>query len=155
MDFLNLVLINELNDVAERHNLNLERRLLRDTSNPFEIDDLIFIKYFRVSKNITGQVIETLQPVMDEKIRGTKIDLELKVLAVLNFLGNGSYQQCTELGNDVIGDIWDAVNIGMVKGESVIEGCNEEVFDDANKIGTSCGRVLSTVFAVVGTVVKF
>ncbi|KAK4881858.1 hypothetical protein RN001_005177 [Aquatica leii] len=84
-NFLNFVIAEEIEFVGERFTLNLERRLLRDNSNPFDIDEELFIKYFRLNKNRCRILIEDVRPHVLPGQRSTKIALELKVLSVLYF----------------------------------------------------------------------
>lgn len=81
-----------------RNSLRIIRKRLRDTSNPFEIQELQFIALYRLSKDATFALCENIRPFVPRAKRLTAIPLELKVLATLHFLSTGSYQR--KVGQD-------------------------------------------------------
>lgn len=54
-------------------------RMLRDTSNPFEIDDVRFIELFRLPKGIVQNIIAAIKPKFEQTYRSTAIPVHLKV----------------------------------------------------------------------------
>lgn len=72
--------------------MRIRRRQLRDSQNPFEImTERQFKKNFRFTKDLAILIIERLEPHLRE-LRANGISRYLKVLATLNFLGHGTYQ---------------------------------------------------------------
>lgn len=76
-----------------RRSLRIQRRTLRDRSNPFELPEERFIELFRFPQAWVVHLIDILTPHMAPAIRGTKIPIHIKVLAALTFYGTGSYQR--------------------------------------------------------------
>jgi hypothetical protein len=72
--------------------MRIERRRLRDQMNPFEAPDSEFMNNFRLSKELTQNLIEWLRPYVPGRIRSTGLPLFLRVLSTLHFLAKGSYQ---------------------------------------------------------------
>lgn len=58
---------------------NIRRRNLRDASDPFQLSDKVFVKYFRMPKVITRNLINSLRLHIEPAKRKTAIPLELKV----------------------------------------------------------------------------
>ncbi|XP_018392383.1 PREDICTED: putative nuclease HARBI1, partial [Cyphomyrmex costatus] len=77
----------------EKHLLRIERRQLRDATNPFGIPESQFISLYRLPKDAVLTLCENIQPYVQRAIRPTAIPFELKVLATLSFLSSGSYQR--------------------------------------------------------------
>lgn len=74
----------------ERTRLNrIIKRNLRDTINPFELSEKLFIKQYRFPQNIAFRLIDEIRPFVDNV---GDVPLEIQVLAVLNFCASGSYQ---------------------------------------------------------------
>lgn len=72
------------------HRLN--QKQLRDNSDPFQLPDKTFLKLFRLNKHCCQLLINGLIGHLNQPIRATKIPLHLRILIVLNFFGQGSYQ---------------------------------------------------------------
>lgn len=74
----------------ERNRLNRSiKKNLRDSINPFEISEKVFIKQYRFPQKLAFRLIDTIRPFARNL---GEIPLELQVLSVLNFCGSGSYQ---------------------------------------------------------------
>jgi hypothetical protein len=73
--------------------MRIERRRLRDQMNPFEAPDSEFMNNFRLSKELTQNLIEWLRPYVPGRIRSTGLPLFLRVLSTLHFLAKRSF--CT------------------------------------------------------------
>lgn len=74
----------------DRKRLNrIVKQNLRDTLNPFEIAENLFIKQYRFPQNIAFRLIDTIRPFARNL---GEIPLEIQVLSVLNFCASGSYQ---------------------------------------------------------------
>lgn len=74
----------------ERNRLNrVIKRNLRDTINPFEISENLFIKQYRFPPTIALRLIDTIRPFAGDL---GDISLEIQLLSVLNFCASGSYQ---------------------------------------------------------------
>ncbi|KYQ52288.1 hypothetical protein ALC60_08601 [Trachymyrmex zeteki] len=63
-----------------KKNLNIIRRSLRDTQDPFNILDNTFLKLYRLSKVATVQLIEELKHFMPVLQRRTAIPQHLQIL---------------------------------------------------------------------------
>ncbi|XP_017469373.1 PREDICTED: putative nuclease HARBI1 isoform X2 [Rhagoletis zephyria] len=78
---------------------NVRRRILaslRDTEDPFLLQEEIFSRFLRFPKSLCWDLIQELKP-HDNYTRKSRIPLELRFISVLYFLSNGSYQSC--IGN--------------------------------------------------------
>lgn len=62
-----------------RHELRANQRMLRDASNPFELPDVHFLKYYRLSKNSAMYLIDQLSPFMGNSQRISAIPKTLRV----------------------------------------------------------------------------
>lgn len=78
--------------------LRLERRALRDNSNPFEMPEAHFRKHYRLSRELTRTLIEQLTPHMNAGVRRTKVTIAGRILGALRFFAQGSYQR--SVGNE-------------------------------------------------------
>lgn len=74
----------------DRKRLNrIVKQNLRDTINPFEIAESLFIKQYRFPQNIAFRLIDAIRPYARNL---GDIPLEIQVVSVLNFCASGSYQ---------------------------------------------------------------
>lgn len=74
----------------ERTKLNrVIKRNLRDTINPFEISENLFIKQYRFPQNLAFRLIDEIRPFVANV---GDVPLEIQILSVLNFCASGSYQ---------------------------------------------------------------
>ncbi|XP_050065798.1 putative nuclease HARBI1 [Aphis gossypii] len=98
-NFDEMVMLFAINNVENHEHLLNERqtRIPEMISDPFLLTDRLFIKNFRLSKNLVRNIIELLQTRIVSKDRSSAIDLNTKVLVTLNFLATGSYQ--SPIGN--------------------------------------------------------
>ncbi|CAH0720890.1 unnamed protein product, partial [Brenthis ino] len=76
-----------------RNVLRIERRRLRDASDPLQLPEREFIGHFRLTKLGFQQVLVELSSHLPLVRRNTGVRNELKILAALNFYANGSYQR--------------------------------------------------------------
>ncbi|XP_071580831.1 putative nuclease HARBI1 [Temnothorax nylanderi] len=86
---INILFLQERVRVIERR---LERRLLRDAQNPFELSNNEFISQFRVNKEVVMDIVTVLRPYL-QKQRITGLSVEVQVLVAFGFFANGSYQR--------------------------------------------------------------
>ncbi|CAH1709192.1 unnamed protein product [Aphis gossypii] len=98
-NFDEMAMLFAINNVENHEHLLNERqtRIPEMISDPFLLTDRLFIKNFRLSKNLVRNIIELLQTRIVSKDRSSAIDLNTKVLVTLNFLATGSYQ--SPIGN--------------------------------------------------------
>ncbi|KAJ8912376.1 hypothetical protein NQ315_014744, partial [Exocentrus adspersus] len=87
----NYVINNEENRERLRK-LCLEREILRDNSNPFNLPDEHFRRSFRLNKDLAQAFINELRPFLDDGVRSTRIPVELRILIALRFFATGHYQ---------------------------------------------------------------
>lgn len=90
-----------------RRQLNLpliqERARIRRETNPFNLSENRFMELFRLNKELTRQLIELIRPhfphpPLNHAGRGSKVTIEIAVLASLRFYATGTYQR--SLGQD-------------------------------------------------------
>jgi len=53
----------------------LERKVVRDSQNPFQIPEQQFIKYFRLTKHIFHNLVIQLEPHSVPKVRRSRIHI--------------------------------------------------------------------------------
>ncbi|XP_003240991.1 putative nuclease HARBI1 [Acyrthosiphon pisum] len=70
----------------------LERRILRDGQNPFELPNDEFMGAFRLSQQLVINIIDVLRTSLQHK-RTSGLSPELQVLVCLHFYAQGSYQK--------------------------------------------------------------
>ncbi|KAK4882847.1 hypothetical protein RN001_006166 [Aquatica leii] len=75
---INAALIDEIEDLEELHNLNIERRMLRDNSNPFDLPNTFFKKLFRFEKEMMLQIITIMSPFMRNSHYSNAIPIHMK-----------------------------------------------------------------------------
>lgn len=71
----------------------VERRLRRNRHNVFEMEDVEFIRTFRVSKELVSVILESLDPFMQHNGGATSLSPQNKLFAALNFFATGGYQR--------------------------------------------------------------
>lgn len=80
---------------------NLERRLMRDESNPFSIADTRFKELFRLTKDVAQYVLNEIAPNMVQSANPVAIPNILKFFGVLRFYATGAYQRVIGRGFDI------------------------------------------------------
>ncbi|XP_017461357.1 PREDICTED: putative nuclease HARBI1 [Rhagoletis zephyria] len=73
------------------------RRSIRDISNPLELNNQLFVSYFRLSKEAFSYLLENITPSITSMCSAA-IPPILKLACVLRFFADGSYQK--GIGND-------------------------------------------------------
>lgn len=68
------------------------KRMLRDASDPFRIDDFAFATLYRLPKYLAFKLINDLRVTMVEGTTTRRIPHYLKVLSALRFYATGGYQ---------------------------------------------------------------
>ncbi|XP_018572113.1 putative nuclease HARBI1 [Anoplophora glabripennis] len=104
------------------------QRQFHDFVNPFDsLTDRQFIKLFRLNKNMTEDLIETLEPFITPPSRISSLNVTRKViissviLTALRFFASGSYQ--TDIG----------LNLHLGVSQSSVSRCVAEVTDALNR----------------------
>ncbi|KAM3955207.1 putative nuclease HARBI1, partial [Aphomia sociella] len=69
------------------------RKELSEKCNPFDLDEVDFIKRFRLSKELAYNLCEELRPLLKKPIKHMDLSVETKVLTALSFYATGSYQR--------------------------------------------------------------
>ncbi|XP_060845695.1 putative nuclease HARBI1 [Rhopalosiphum padi] len=95
MDFDLMAYFVNINEQIDE--IELRNNFQRPTYDTFALTDKLFMKNFRLSKEITRYLINILKPFIVVDTRLSSIDIQTKVLVVLNFFVTGSYQ--TSVGN--------------------------------------------------------
>lgn len=94
MDPAWLVNVMEVEEEERVYHLKLERAMLRDRSDPFNLPDNEFTRLFRLNKEMFQDLVDHLSPYMSTGERSTKIPINMRILATLRFFAQGSYQRC-------------------------------------------------------------
>ncbi|KAL5239161.1 hypothetical protein ACI65C_006571 [Semiaphis heraclei] len=77
--------------------MELRNNFQRPTYDAFSLTDRLFMKNFRLSKELMRYLIDILKPYIVVDTRLSSIDIQTKVLVALYFFATGSYQ--TSVGN--------------------------------------------------------
>ncbi|KYN11025.1 Putative nuclease HARBI1, partial [Trachymyrmex cornetzi] len=85
----NLLILKERVRIMER---KVERKVLRDAQNPFELPYNEFLAYFRVNKELIMDLTNILRPHLQAQ-HNSGLAPEIQVLAAIRFFANGSYQR--------------------------------------------------------------
>lgn len=93
VQILNHILIEEENILEDRRLFNLERRLMRDESDPFSIEDDQFTKLFRLRKEPARHVLNVILPNMNLTNNVVAIHPTVKYFCTMSFYATGSYQR--------------------------------------------------------------
>ncbi|KAK4884815.1 hypothetical protein RN001_001086 [Aquatica leii] len=119
---INAELIDEIEDLVELHNLNIERQMLPDNSNPFDLPNAFFKKLFRFEKEIMLQIITIMSPFMRNSRYSNAIPIHMKILTAISLFATGSYQ--TSIGQDF--------NLGL--SQAMVSRAIKEVFNVSNQL---------------------
>lgn len=114
------MIFEEFNENDRRRQIlenNVERRILRDVSDPFSFSDNHFKSLYRLNKNMVHYLIEQLLPHMNNSLHPNAIDPRLRIFAALFFFANGSYQR-------VIGH-----SHALSMGQTTVSKCIGEISD--------------------------
>ncbi|XP_055902385.1 putative nuclease HARBI1 [Eupeodes corollae] len=79
-------------NTQRRRKLKLQRKILRDAFNPFELDDKVFKKNFRLNKAAFKYILEELDQELDPCVFSCSISPISRLAAVLRFIAEGGYQ---------------------------------------------------------------
>ncbi|KAF9419665.1 hypothetical protein HW555_003943 [Spodoptera exigua] len=78
----------------DNHQTKIQRTRLRDLSDPFAIEDVEFIKRYRLNKQLVHNLCDELRPhAATGSTRSSDLPIERKVLIALSFYATGSYQR--------------------------------------------------------------
>ncbi|XP_039309209.1 putative nuclease HARBI1 [Solenopsis invicta] len=86
-----LINFNVIN-VLENANIVFENRERFQRNDPFELNNLEFMRLFRLSKDMVQGVIDIVEEYNDPISRRSALDAEQKVFTALRFYAVGSYQ---------------------------------------------------------------
>lgn len=78
--------------------VRVERRKIRDASNPLDLPANSFVDYFRVSKDLFRHLLVILESKLKPTVRSSSVLPIIKLAAALRFFAEGSYQKGA--GND-------------------------------------------------------
>lgn len=92
-DVLRVALQEELENAIGRQNEKVQRRILRDNSNPFHMREIDFQKVFRLSRDGVHHLVEVLGPHLVSGERSNALSVELKIFSALAFFASGCYQK--------------------------------------------------------------
>lgn len=72
---------------------NIARRIMRNDSDPFALDDPQFIQTFRLTKDMVLYLMNALIPHMTESLHPNAVAPPTQIFADFNFYATGSYQR--------------------------------------------------------------
>lgn len=90
------ILFEEANQ--RRNKMRVERRRLRDNTNPFEMPEERFREVFRLSRDAALILVDEIRPYLPQGQRKTFIPIPLRVCSAIHFFATGSYQR--DIGHD-------------------------------------------------------
>ncbi|XP_036334306.1 putative nuclease HARBI1 isoform X1 [Rhagoletis pomonella] len=79
-------------DETNKNELKMQRKVIRQKSDIFNLTDHKFESYFRLNKTAFKYVLGKIRPKMKVGIRSTSVSNTIKLAATLGFLAQGSYQ---------------------------------------------------------------
>lgn len=83
------------------YRLKVQRKTLRDSSNPFDVGDSYFIRHYRLNKSTAKYLIDFLEPHCIPDTHLNTIPFHLRVLCSLIFYGHGPVQKIAGLNFDL------------------------------------------------------
>lgn len=92
VNVLNIVALQHEEHLEEIRLFNIERRTMRDESNPFEMREDLFIMSFRLTKEMAQYVFNLIVQDFDVTANIVAVPPILQYFATLNFYATGSYQ---------------------------------------------------------------
>lgn len=75
------------------HEIQIERRNMRDNSDPFVLPDQQFVDLFRLNKEMVQFLITELTPHMPHSFRYNAVHPAIRIFTALVFFGTGTYQR--------------------------------------------------------------
>ncbi|KAI4454093.1 hypothetical protein MML48_scaffold00000230 [Holotrichia oblita] len=93
LNYLNVLAINNEERLEEMRQYNIERRALRDASNPFNLNEKYFIKLLRLNKIMAQAVFNRISEQLNQTENPVAVPIVLKFFASLYFYATGSYQR--------------------------------------------------------------
>lgn len=90
---VNVLALNRLEHLEELRANNIRRRNLRDTSDPFDLNETYFIDMFRLNKITARYVFERIFVHLNVREAPTAVPPILRFFAALYFYATGSYQR--------------------------------------------------------------
>ncbi|KAJ8944584.1 hypothetical protein NQ314_009455 [Rhamnusium bicolor] len=94
---------------------SVERRIMRNSSDPFALSDTHFKNTFRLTKDMVNYLIVELTPHMSMSLHPNAVDPQLRIFTTLYFFSNGSYQR-------VIGNCY-----ALSMAQNTVSNCVNEV----------------------------
>lgn len=90
---IQILLIQQLERENQLRQLREQSRRLRDTSDPFSLPDVHFIRLFRLNKDLVTYLFQELQQHMGNHARISRINYQQRILITLRFYATGNYQR--------------------------------------------------------------
>lgn len=89
----NMLAVEEEEQLEEMREYNIQRRLLRDHSDPFSLNESHFINLFRLNKGMARYVYERILPQIVQAENVVAVSPVIKYFCALYFYATGSYQR--------------------------------------------------------------
>lgn len=77
--FVNYLIVEDMEREEERNRMRLFRRTIRDAQNPFSISEQEFVKNFRLNKEASLDIINILAPHMEQGTQRNRLPVMLRV----------------------------------------------------------------------------
>lgn len=90
---VNIVEVQEDERLEEIRVENIERRIMREQSDPFAIDNIRFVELFRLNKDMAQYMLNQILPQLDIGNNPVIIPGILKFFGTLSFYATGTYQR--------------------------------------------------------------
>lgn len=92
VNIANILALQREEHLQEIRLFNIERRRMREESNPFDLRDSLFKKTFRLNKDLAQYVYNSILEDLDVTDNNVAVPPLLKFFATLHFYATGSYQ---------------------------------------------------------------
>lgn len=92
LNAVNIIAIEE-EHLEERRVFNRERRLMRDETDPFVLEEETFRKTFRLTKDMAQYVFNRIIEAIDQPNNVVAVPAHFKFFCAFNFYATGSYQK--------------------------------------------------------------
>ncbi|XP_066582771.1 putative nuclease HARBI1 [Prorops nasuta] len=93
VNIINYQIIDELERRKQINGYNLERKVMRQISDPFSLRDEQFKSLFRLTKDMVHYLMDELIPHLHVGYHAASITPELRIFFALYFFATGSYQR--------------------------------------------------------------
>lgn len=98
---LNHIVVEEEDRLEEIRHYNMERRIMREASDCFSINELRFKDLFRLNKDMARYILNGILPLLALENNPVAIPIQCKFFGALHFYATGSYQRMIGRSHDI------------------------------------------------------